>query len=337
MIEANEQAEDDVPQKLRPGEQLRELLTNVEAMEPLVRRIETFGRMRETARHRLHNDWLILQEVVGTTEKDINNGYWKLRDALDSFYLRDMLLYPMRQDDESAGELNAVQFARITPAEAKHYVGRLSARVKLAGEPLAHFGGFLDQRWRGNDLTWGRLDAAEVVINKLLPQDYPRQARRELIEQAHQEILDEMRKQDMRVAEEDAPDPPPASRLIGNENPADLPKARIMDYIYRSAYNLLTIVRATANTQDLAWLKRGLPGWTLLIPYLVVRAGLCVFWLRRMPRWAVSVRTSIKWTMGLIVLGLICVAAWYAWDHPLREGWNWIIDYWAGVFSESES
>jgi hypothetical protein len=47
--------------------------------------------------------------------------------------------------------------------------------LKLAGIRVGHFGGFLDKSWRDNDLMWGRLDAAEVIIDTLLPND-PRAA-----------------------------------------------------------------------------------------------------------------------------------------------------------------
>jgi hypothetical protein len=51
------------------------------------------------------------------------------------------------------------------------------------------FGAFLDERWRKNDMLWGRLDGAERLISVLLPEDTP--DRRNLIYRAHLGILRE--------------------------------------------------------------------------------------------------------------------------------------------------
>ena len=37
-----------------------------------------------------------------------------------------------------------------------------TSQRKLGGNALAHFGGFLDENWRLNDILWGRLDTAEA-------------------------------------------------------------------------------------------------------------------------------------------------------------------------------
>ena len=41
-------------------------------------------------------------------------------------------------------------------------------RTKLAGVAIGHFGGFFEQGWRKNDILWGRLDAAERIIETIL-------------------------------------------------------------------------------------------------------------------------------------------------------------------------
>ena len=43
--------------------------------------------------------------------------------------------------------------------------------VKLAGNELANFSAFLDERWRANDWLWGRLDAAATLVDLLLGPD----------------------------------------------------------------------------------------------------------------------------------------------------------------------
>ena len=77
------------------------------------------------------------------------------------FELRDLRLLPL----ELIGglrERDRVDHARLTPAAARH-IGREPAR-KLAGDALGHFGGFLSRAWRENDLRWGRLDGAEILV-----------------------------------------------------------------------------------------------------------------------------------------------------------------------------
>ena len=47
----------------------------------------------------------------------------------------------------------------------------LAPDVKLAGNELASFSAFLDDTWRVNDWTWGRLDATATLIDLLLAED----------------------------------------------------------------------------------------------------------------------------------------------------------------------
>jgi hypothetical protein len=45
---------------------------------------------------------------------------------------------------------------------------KLSPTVKLAGNELASFSAFLDERWRTNDWTWGRSDSVPTLVHLLL-------------------------------------------------------------------------------------------------------------------------------------------------------------------------
>jgi hypothetical protein len=49
----------------------------------------------------------------------------------------------------------------------------LAPDVKLAGNELASFSAFLDEDWRVNDWTWGRLDATATLVDLLLGEDRP--------------------------------------------------------------------------------------------------------------------------------------------------------------------
>ena len=53
-------------------------------------------------------------------------------------------------------------------------VGLSRADLKLAGTPLARFGGFLKADWRENDWYWGRLDAGAGIVRLLTNEAAPR-------------------------------------------------------------------------------------------------------------------------------------------------------------------
>lgn len=56
--------------------------------------------------------------------------------------------------------------------------------VKLAGNELSNFSAFLDERWRANDWTWGRLDAVATLVDLLLGEDRPDERRVQVAEAA---------------------------------------------------------------------------------------------------------------------------------------------------------
>jgi len=58
-----------------------------------------------------------------------------------------------------------IRLGRISPTDAK-YIEKPASK-KLAGDSLGHFGGFLKESWRCNDLLWGRLDAAEMICRMI--------------------------------------------------------------------------------------------------------------------------------------------------------------------------
>lgn len=50
---------------------------------------------------------------------------------------------------------------------------RMTAREKVAGDELGHFGAFLKRSWRANDWMWGRLDASSFLAAVLAEQGHP--------------------------------------------------------------------------------------------------------------------------------------------------------------------
>ncbi len=126
-------------------------------------------------------------------------GHWMKRVLGESFLLFD-LLDQMRFTlyyETDTGEPTQVDVVRISPIDATRLVEETSLTLpdqrKLAGNTLAHFSAFLDERWRRNDVLWGRLDGAERLIAALLPatDEATRKVRGELIDLAHRRILRE--------------------------------------------------------------------------------------------------------------------------------------------------
>ena len=108
----------------------------------------------------------------------------------DRFAAYDLVTLPLAYP--ALGETNSVGIVRISPLDAPG-ITPTDADIakdptsKLAGVRVGHFGGFLDRAWRDNDIMWGRLDAAEVIIDTLVAKDDPR--RDALRVRAHAAIL----------------------------------------------------------------------------------------------------------------------------------------------------
>ncbi len=77
----------------------------------------------------------------------------------------DMFILPIERTS-GAAERDPISFINLSP-EAATYIRR-GKDEKVAGDALGHFGGFLKREWRENDIIWGRLDAAEVIVRIIL-------------------------------------------------------------------------------------------------------------------------------------------------------------------------
>ncbi|MGH7945875.1 MAG: DUF3376 domain-containing protein, partial [Opitutaceae bacterium] len=311
----------------------------LERTEFLSRRIEFLDRVRGTVVRRLENEHAELLEEWEGRESElskaqpfkqrIDEGYWSLRDALDSFYLRDMIIYPMMSGDELAAELQPIRFARISPADADKYIPGLSAKDKVAGENFAHFGGFLREAWRGNDLTWGRLDAAELIFRKLLS-NHPQLG--ELIKEAQEEIVSDMNCLGMGISTSAAAltqtERPKREDLIGKQDLSAIPADQKIKLSWRGVITTLKIVRQTLAQTEAAFLFRG-PLY-ILDKVILGMTGIFVLfaWVfAKLFRWRV-----LRWLIvaaALIGLGILLHLAW---EYPLSELWGGLWQRLTGFF-----
>jgi predicted acylesterase/phospholipase RssA len=142
--------------------------------------------------------WLFLPGEATTGPPAVLQGLTEIpaeiRDRLrwyyDSFPDIDAMLLPLTYPD--LGEVNPVEVIRISPQDATSLIDEATdeqRRHKLAGTSVHHFGGFLDRRFRVNDILWGRLDGAERIIQTTLPPGHSEAAR--LIEAAQLAIIRE--------------------------------------------------------------------------------------------------------------------------------------------------
>ncbi len=90
-----------------------------------------------------------------------------LRYYYKNFDFYDMLTFPIQYGTD-AGESDEVEVIRVSPEDATLLINeREEGRKKLTGTSLANFGAFFKKEWRENDIMWGRLDAAEILISQL--------------------------------------------------------------------------------------------------------------------------------------------------------------------------
>lgn len=86
----------------------------------------------------------------------------------DNFEHYDMLTFPITYGTD-AGESDIVEVIRISPEDGTRIVNEArDGRRKLAGTQLMNFGAFFKKEWRENDMLWGRLDTAEILITEML-------------------------------------------------------------------------------------------------------------------------------------------------------------------------
>lgn len=116
-----------------------------------------------------------------------------LRYYYDNFDRYDMITYPLFYATNVGEERDVVDVYRISPEDATRLVcDPEQRRQKLAGTSFSNFGAFFDERFRVNDIFWGRLDCAERLITALMPSSSEyEEIKNKLIDEAHRAIIAE--------------------------------------------------------------------------------------------------------------------------------------------------
>lgn len=122
-----------------------------------------------------------------------------LERDFDCFHWHDVITFPFL-DGSQAEEHSEVQVFRISPADSTINPDP----GKLAGIAAGAFGGFLKKEWREHDIMWGRLDAADRIVEAVWPegmdQDGKAAYRRRLHEAILRDEFDDLRCRDRYMA-----------------------------------------------------------------------------------------------------------------------------------------
>jgi patatin-related protein len=93
-------------------------------------------------------------------------GY--LRHFYENFDNYDQIIFPITFETP-VGEGDIVEVVRISPADSTSLIDEVkTGRKKLAGDTFFSFSAFFNDKWRENDIMWGRLDAVERLIGLVL-------------------------------------------------------------------------------------------------------------------------------------------------------------------------
>src|SRR6266508_285667 len=107
----------------------------------------------------------------GENMKNKNATLKILREGIKFYFDRydyfDTITLPLLAGTK-AGESDVIDIIRISPEDATSEVNRyVNKRQKLLGTRLGNFGAFFKKEWRQNDILWGQLDAAEIILKSL--------------------------------------------------------------------------------------------------------------------------------------------------------------------------
>ena len=237
------------------------------------------------------------------------DAYWTLIDALDSFFLRDMMVYPLMQGEEIAAELEPIHFVRISPCDAEGD----GSQGKLAGGSLAHFGGFLNEAWRGNDIVRGRLDAVEIILRTFLPGREHELTRHQLLTRATEDIRKSMELRKMTILRPD------------KQTLARIPAVDKVRWGMGGALTTLKILRKSfVDSGAAGWLRWVLSPLNATISGLsivtILSAGL-LKWYSKQKRWAQIALIAL----AALIVGLFLWKTSNYWLGPFLDACQWIL------------
>jgi len=130
-----------------------------------------------------------LQEALERGASDEEIARRTVQFHYHDFANHDMVSHPILYSTGVGEEVTQVDVFRISPEDACSLIPDTRGKPKLAGTTLNYFGAFFEEKFRTNDILWGRLDGAERIITALLPNEEDEPKRMELIEEAHYAIL----------------------------------------------------------------------------------------------------------------------------------------------------
>ena len=268
-------------------------IRNIANLPEVKEQSEFFHHLREEAALELEKEWNRFSLPIIQSRNDpglgtpLEGGYNSLKAALYRFHERDMIMYPiMRKSGVGASELQPVLAARFGPLDGVNYMRIRDKKNKLAGETAFHFGGFMDESWRGNDLTWGRLDAVETILVQLLPGGRTNPLFQELLAEQKRIVVEMREKFGVGIVhplskQDREGNPPEEDMLIGKQN-----------------------IHEIAERRRIVWLKQG-----------VGTAIRMIFFPRvPLPGWcqqcvsSLFIRVLVRPRSALLVTAIVCAA-----------------------------
>ncbi len=91
----------------------------------------------------------------------------EIKAEYDEFLNLDANLFPLEFISD-LHEKDIIKTVRISPLDAQKGFSNRPIEEKVAGDALAHFGGFFKKSWRSNDILWGRLDTLCQLVECLI-------------------------------------------------------------------------------------------------------------------------------------------------------------------------
>jgi patatin-related protein len=188
------------------------LRTRADVVELLTEEVK--GKLRKVIDSARHKCSKALRPPEGTAKTE-SASPWNLflRETLWYYYINfdefDQISHPLFYASGVGEETDIIDVFRVSPEDARSIIDESEPidadgkkLLKLAGTTLADFGAFLEEKFRRNDILWGRLDGAERLIAVLLQSDTTLQDK--LTQQAHRAILVEEKLLSDKGANKDA-------------------------------------------------------------------------------------------------------------------------------------